>query len=106
MDLLFKKMDLIFIIFIVIWLMNINGYSQVNTEAMRKETVDNGFATTISAHQQLSKGNSEYSIVKGSGRLDYLHEKYHTFIIANIKQGKKQEEKFGKLRYLFTMRLF
>ena len=82
-------LNLLFII--VLCFISFNVQAQVNTEAMRKAEMEDGFATAISAHQQLSKGNSEYSIYKGSARLDYLHEQYHTFLIANFKQGKKQE---------------
>ncbi|MBC8182000.1 DUF481 domain-containing protein [candidate division KSB1 bacterium] len=69
-------------------------FAQVNTEAMRKSELKEGFTSTNSFNIQLTKGNSDYVIYKGQVRLDFIKGRYHSFIISNLKHGEQKNKKF------------
>ncbi|MBN2012004.1 DUF481 domain-containing protein [candidate division KSB1 bacterium] len=80
--------------FTILLFVSTSAFAQVNTEAMRNTALKGGFAYALSFNQQFARGNSDYSIYKSSGRIDFLHKKYHTFLIGNFKWGKQQDTKF------------
>ena len=89
-----KTFSNIFFIFLLSCMISANSSAQVNTEAMRKSELKQGFTSTNSFNIQMTKGNSDYVIYKGQIRFDYIKGKYHSFTISNIKQGEKENKKF------------
>jgi len=83
-----------FYFFLFSLIINTNLFAQVNTEAMRKSELKQGFTSTNSFNIQLTKGNSDYVIYKGQIRFDYIKGKYHSFVISNLKRGEQKNKKF------------
>lgn len=83
-----KKIFLTLIVFLSIIYF---GFSQVNTEKMRKDESELGFNQQINLLFGLNKGNEEFTKVEGRFRTDYISEKFVTFFVGNIEyvEGNK-----------------
>lgn len=68
--------------------------AQVNTETLRKDEKKNGWYGTLSTSLGYQTGNSEYLQFKSSARVDYLHNKYYSFLIFNYNRGSQDKELF------------
>ena len=66
-------------------------YSQVNTEAIRKSKINEGFKSRLDLLFGLNSGNSEFISGEGRLRIDYIKPAYRSFIVGEIayKEGNK-----------------
>lgn len=69
-------------------------FAQVNTEALRKATLDAGIHPMLQMDIGYQSGNSEYLLLKGELRVDYLKNKSNLFLIANYQRGTQGSEAF------------
>ncbi len=68
--------------------------AQVNTEALRKETLAPGLHTTLGADLGCIAGNSSLLQLKSNLRFDYLTGGNHFFLVTQYQQGRKDEQLF------------
>lgn len=87
-----KYMSLYWILFS--FLLSSTALAQVNTETLRKVEMQNGWHGMLSTSLGLQSGNSEYLQFKSSVRVDYLHDKYYSFLVFNYHRGSQAKELF------------
>ncbi len=69
-------------------------FAQVNIEAMRKSELGEGWRGSLSGDFALNDGNSDFLKLKGGARIDYVHRKWHTFLIGNYQRGLQANRVF------------
>lgn len=84
-------------------------YGQVNTEALRKAGLSNGFYPSLSLNVGYQSGNTDFLSLKTGGRLDYLLGNYYSFLVITYErgtQGKKVfvNKGFAHYRHILTVR--
>ena len=66
--------------------------AQVNTESMRKEDAEEGFANTLGFEFGFEKSDQEVMEIAGEYRIDYFSSGgLHTFLILNYENGYEKE---------------
>lgn len=70
------------------------AFAQVNTETLRNVEMQNGWYGMLSTSLGLQSGNSEYLQFKSSVRVDYLHNRYYSFLVFNYHRGSQAKELF------------
>ena len=68
--------------------------AQVNTEAMRKSEIEDGFYTRLVYNFQISKGNFDYWEHRPEFRVDHKNGSWHSFFIINLTRADKFGERF------------
>ncbi len=69
-------------------------FAQVNTESMRKENLENGWAHSFSYNLAYHSGNTNFSKYKAQIRTDYKKNKTSCFIVGRYEEGKKDSAFF------------
>lgn len=62
--------------------------AQVNTERLRTNDVQEGFATAVGLDFNILAGNSEKFEIAPTIRLDYVNPHWTCFVVANYKKGE------------------
>jgi len=74
-----------------------NLLAQVNTEVFRKEFSKDGIFHKINVDIGIIKGNTEYTTIRPSYRIDWLKEKFHNFGVVSYSYAedaiKKRENR-------------
>lgn len=83
------KFKLIFYI-----LLTTSIFGQVNTEKFRNNNMQLGASHKLGMNIQLIEGNSSLSTIQGNYRLDYRKNKYHSFLVLNLKNGHENGQNF------------
>ncbi|MFN3196174.1 MAG: DUF481 domain-containing protein [Chlorobiota bacterium] len=80
------------IILILSFIFTSATFAQVNTEAIRKSSLDEGFRTKVDLLFGLNAGNSEFISGEANLRMDYIGDKYRSFVAGQIayKEGNEQ----------------
>ncbi len=84
-------------------LFSMASLSQVNTEIYRSSDDTDGFHGRTSFSYSYYTGNTDFTLLKGGFRLDYLKGGLNTFFAGNIEYGEKDDSSylskgFGHLR--------
>lgn len=92
-------------IFITALLFGNSSYSQVNTEAMRRTTGEDGFAADGTLGLSLARGNTDFLKFDVGFRADYYKKPCHVFIVTNFNRGEQsdtlyQNQAFVHLRFV------
>lgn len=69
-------------------------HAQVDTEAMRKSSLEEGWKTTLSLNALAQQGNTEVLFFDTKLRFDYRAAKLHIFFCASLQYGDESEERF------------
>jgi putative salt-induced outer membrane protein YdiY len=99
-----KKIHILAIFITALLFVN-SSYSQVNTEAMRRTTGEEGFTSDGSLGLSLARGNSNFLKFDASFRMDYYKKPWHIFIVTNFNRGEQsdtlyQNQGFVHLRFV------
>ena len=91
-------------IILLILLISNTAYSQVNIENIRNNKKESGFYNDTSLSAEFQRGNVKTSSFELVNRLDYHHEKSHTFLqlsgqIAEQNEKIFKNEAFSHLRF-------
>jgi hypothetical protein len=86
--------DFVIIGFPLLLLIFTNLYAQVNIETLRKIEMENGWYGDLKASLGYQAGNSEYLLYRAGIRIDFLHNKYYSFLIFNYKRGSESKRLF------------
>lgn len=78
-------MKIVLVLFLLFGFFNSIGFSQVNTEALRKYEIDDGFYHQLGLNFGLSSGNSNYFNLKSEYRTDLKTNKFYSFLSANLE---------------------
>ncbi len=70
------------------------AHAQVNTEALRGPAREAGFYATLEGNFTLVAGNSDFVKTNGLARLDFVHGKYHGFLLGNYELGQQDGQSF------------
>lgn len=81
------------------------AFSQVNTEALRKDNF-NGFNFRIGFGTKFKSGNSESSQFSGGLRCDYLYNDIYTFCVLNSEYGDSKSGKFTNKGFVHLRTIF
>ncbi|GAB4322411.1 MAG: hypothetical protein Kow00127_15030 [Bacteroidales bacterium] len=81
---------------------------QINTEKFRKHDSEKGFIFNVSSGISISRGNSEYTSVDGTLRVDYNQDHYSLFAVGSydFKSGNSEtlvHKGFGHLRGIVNL---
>ena len=87
------KEFLIFYVLFFSFLYN-SALAQVNTETLRKVEMQNGWYGMLSSSLGYQSGNSEYLQFKSGVRVDFLHNKYYSFLVFNYNRGSQAKKLF------------
>ena len=68
--------------------------AQVNTEAYRSSSQEQGFENRVSVNFSLYKGNSDFFKINGRYRGDYTDSRFSTFLVLNYNYGEEAEDIF------------
>jgi putative salt-induced outer membrane protein YdiY len=68
--------------------------AQVDTEAMRESSIEEGWKTTLSLNALAQQGNTEVLFFDTKLRFDYRAAKLHIFFCASLQYGDESEERF------------
>ncbi|MFP4472197.1 MAG: DUF481 domain-containing protein [Bacteroidales bacterium] len=66
--------------------------AQINTEKFRKFYDEEGFLFNIKTTLAIKAGNTEYTSVKGTGRLDYNGNKFDYFLVGSYENKSATEK--------------
>lgn len=61
--------------------------AQVNTEALRRQSLDAGWHHQLNAGVTYSGGNSEFLQVSGNWRIDFVHLPWYLFSVSNYQRS-------------------
>ena len=70
------------------------AYTQVNTEAMRRLDLEQGWHNRLGLSLDYSSGNTDVLTLKTSFRSDYVWKSSHTFAVTNFKLGRKDGKSY------------
>lgn len=79
-------------IIVVTCMLTATVFGQVNTEAMRKGALEEGWSGNIGFSLGYMSGNTEAFNVKAGFQADYYEGDYHAFVVANLKQEESNGE--------------
>lgn len=105
----FMKNVNILIVVILLFFSSINLFSQINTEVFRKEFSKDGIFHKINVDIGITKGNTEYTTVRPSYRIDWLKDKFHNFGIisyAYAEDAVKKRENRGFIHLRSSYQIF
>lgn len=68
--------------------------AQVNTEAMRRTVLQEGFANALSLSIGYQSGNTDLVDVKSTFRSDYKLKRYHAFAVMSYQHGEKDQQRY------------
>jgi hypothetical protein len=71
----------------------LSGVAQINTEKYRKYYEKEGFLFNAGTTLALKSGNTEYTAIKGTGRIDYNGEAFDYFVVGNFVYKSTSNEK-------------
>lgn len=66
-------------------------FAQVNTEIYRKDKEKEGFEGRLNFSYSYYSGNTEFTLLKGGFRLDYLKGSFNAFLLTNADYGQKDD---------------
>ena len=91
-----KKILLIHIVLLtsLIFLEASFAYTQVNTESMRKSGLQPGLHGNVNFGYNLVSGNSQFSAIETSFRLDYVRKTFYTFAVLEYQRETENKELF------------
>ena len=104
-----KKIFCLLFLFILIFiLISKISFAQVNTEKLRKNSLEQGFSGDAGFEFGLNAGNSNYLSFDGNLRMDYLINKLDFFLVSDYeyKKGNRQkilDQGFTHLRCDITL---
>lgn len=80
--------------------------AQINTESMRKKTLEKGLHVDVGSNVGLMEGNSSVFQNRTVLRVDYVRDRDHAFLVSNYRMGKKDKslfvnKGFSHLRYMY-----
>ncbi len=89
------KIKVIFILLLILQFIQINIINaQVNTEAMRRSVLKEGFTSALSLSLGYQSGNTDLVDVKSTFRNDFLVNRYHAFAIMSYQHGEKDQQRY------------
>lgn len=68
--------------------------AQVNTEAMRHETLHEGVQNQIDVNLTYQSGNTDFLKFNFGWRLDFLSDPFYTFLVASYQRGSNADDLF------------
>ena len=74
--------------------------AQINTEKFRKYYDKKGFLINIKTTLAIKAGNTEYTSIKGTGRLDRNGDKFDYFLVGNYENKSATEETIENQAFL------
>jgi putative salt-induced outer membrane protein YdiY len=80
--------------------------AQINTEAMRKLDLKEGFYHRFSMFYDFNSGNTNLINLKTDYRTDYIGDGFNTFVIFNVRHGHQDDNTYinkGFLHWRFIM---
>jgi len=103
-----KNANKYFILFILLVLIPGLSNAQINTEKLRKKSIEPGFSGNAGFEFGLNSGNSNYLSLDGNLRLDYLINNLDFFLVSDYeyKEGNNQkiiDQGFTHLRCDITL---
>ncbi len=93
-----NKINYIPVLICLIITLPISSFSQVNTETLRKEFPGDGLYNQVNLDLGLTRGNTQYTLVRTSYRADYIQGDMHYFGIASYSyahNGTRRAENRG-----------
>jgi|YNPMSStandDraft_1061717.scaffolds.fasta_scaffold00594_3 hypothetical protein len=84
------------------------AYAQVNTEVFRMEFDKDGIYHRFNFDLGITKGNTEYTIIRPGYRIDWINGKYHTFGVLSYAYAedatrKRENRGFVHLRSIYEL---
>lgn len=70
-----------------------SSQAQINTEKYRKYLTKEGFIFNAMTTVSIKAGNTEYTAIKGTGRIDYNGKKMDYFLVGNLVYKSATENK-------------
>ena len=88
--------------------MALPAMGQVNTESLRKDHDEEGFATTLGLSIGYKSGNTDIFKVGTNARVDWVKGRYHSFAVLSYERGEKDDALYVNKGFLHlrTIRSF
>jgi hypothetical protein len=81
------------LLFLIAYLPVLSVEAQINTEKYRKYYEKEGFLFNASTTLALKDGNTKYTAVRGTGRIDYNGKEFNYFIVGNFEYKSSSDKK-------------
>ena len=88
-----RKIDRTFFLFLIAFLPVLSVEAQINTEKYRKYYEKKGFLYNASTTLSVKAGNTKYTALKGTGRIDYNGNAFDYFIVGDFEYKNSSEKK-------------
>lgn len=89
----FWFLAVLFFMNLLLFLQN-SSFAQVNTEALRKSEIRQGFSMASGLNLEMAKGNSDYFKYNTQLRFDYKRPQYHSFLVFDLKKAEQEKKLF------------
>lgn len=76
--------------------------AQINTEKFRKYDLEEGFLFNLQTTLTIKSGNTEYTAIKGGGRIDLTGHAIDYFLVGNIEAKTADNERIQNLGFIHT----
>lgn len=97
----------IYLVLLFFWASSL--FAQINTEVFRKEFSEDGIYHKINVDLGITKGNTEYTTIRPSYRIDWLKDRFHNFGIvsyAYAEDAVKKRENRGFIHLRSSYEIF